>query len=340
MKTKMNKRFMICFAILLSAITIHAQQIETGINIQQVVELGGIKQWIMIRGTDTTNPVLLFLHGGPGFPEMPFAYIDSKELEKHFIVVNWDQRGCGKSASQEILSESINMEQILSDTKELIDYLKTRFNKGKIFLIGHSWGSILGMYTIYNYPDDLYAYIGMGQVINSMDGEMISYQYAFNKAKEANDTISIQKLEKIGLPPYKGYENQSIQRAILAKYGGAFKQISYPDMIKMIYASPHYTQSDKSNFMSSFIQSNNLLEGSIMSINFSNTIKEVKVPVYFFLGRSDYGVPFELVEEYCQFLVAPKKEIIWFENSGHWHNLEEPQKYQEMLINKVLKTAS
>jgi pimeloyl-ACP methyl ester carboxylesterase len=302
------------------------------IDLIEEIFLGGTEQSIMIRGTELKNPILLFLHGGPGFPEMPFSYIDSKELEKNFIVVNWDQRGCGKSAKPEIGSDKISLARILSDARELVKYLKSRFRKERIFLLGHSWGSILGLHIAYKHPRDLYAYIGMGQVVDSDAGERISYMYALKKAQEANDRASISRLEKIGKPPYKGYDDLSVQREILARYGGAFCKMTYRDLSGMIFASPDYTQAEKKNFFPGFIKIHNMLWREVTRVNLFDSIRELKVPVYFFTGRHDYGCPFELVEMYCMAIKAPHKEMVWFENSGHWPNLEEPALFQNRLI--------
>jgi len=320
------------FFIISNSLTAREAIAAQAIDIQEKIILGGVKQAIMIRGADASNPVLLFLHGGPGFPEMPFAHIDSEDLEKNFIVVNWDQRGCGKSVHPEIAIETVTLEQILSDANELVEYLKMRFQKKKLFLIGHSWGSILGIYSAYHHPENFHAYIGMGQVANSRRGEEISYQFALDKARAANDSASIKKLKGIGHPPFENYEQQSVQRMVLAKHGGVFARITYQDVMNGIMASPDYTQAEKASFMNAFIQVNNHLWRQVMTINFFDTVKELKIPVFFFLGRHDYNCPFEIAEKYLAGVRAPVKDIVWFENSGHWPNLEEPALYQEKLI--------
>ena len=335
----MKKIFVTTCLVLASAMAFYAQQNPKEIDLQQEVKLGGVKQWIQVRGADSANPLLLFLHGGPGFPEMPFSYFDSKELEKHFIVVNWDQRGCGKSYFPDFPEETLTLEQILSDTKELVTLLKNNYSKDKIFLVGHSWGSILGIYTLANNPDDFYAYVGMGQVINSSEGELISYQYALSKAKEALDTVSVNQLKSIGSPPYEGYQSTSIQRNILGKYHGVFGgELTYPGIIGIINHSPDYTQKDKQNILPVFIQVSNQMWEQVTSVDLTG-IKKIDVPIYFFLGKHDYSVPFELAECFMNKLKAPYKEIVWFQNSGHYPNLEEPEKYQDVLINKVLKNS-
>jgi pimeloyl-ACP methyl ester carboxylesterase len=333
--------FLIIIFNLCTHVLFHLQAHENNgrkINLLEEIIIGNTKQWILIRGEDTENPILLFLHGGPGFPQIPFTHIDSHRLEKHFIVVNWDQRGAGKSFNEAIPKETMNIEQFLSDTHELIQLLKTRFSKDKLFLIGHSWGSILGMYTAFRYPNDLYTFIGMGQVVNIKKSELISYHYTLEKAKETNDSDAIEILTKIGSPPYDGgYQSLSAQRNLLAKYGGSFRKISYQDLGRYWSTSPYYSEIDKSNLMRAFVYTQNIMWDTLMKINLATDIQNLQIPVYFFTGRYDYQTAFELLEEYFKVLEAPYKEIIWFENSGHVPNLDEPEVYQNKLINVVLK---
>jgi pimeloyl-ACP methyl ester carboxylesterase len=311
---------------------------QKGIDALEEVTLGGAKQWILIRGEDITNPILLFLHGGPGFCEMPHTHIDSARLEKHFVVVNWDQRGAGKSYDPNIPKETMNIEQFLSDAHELIQMLRERFSKDKIFLIGHSWGSVLGLYTAYRHPGYLHAYIGMGQLVNAKEGEMISYQYTVEKAKEAGDEKAIKSLEKIGPPPYEaGYQSLFTQRMLLARYGGSMRNLSFTEFVKIRESSPYYTKADNASFMKAFMQSISLMWDELMAVNFFEDVPEVQIPVYFFTGKCDYQVPFEVLERYFAVLKAPHKEIVWFENSCHTPNLSDPETYQDRLINLVLK---
>ncbi|MFW9939384.1 MAG: alpha/beta fold hydrolase, partial [Candidatus Thorarchaeota archaeon] len=168
----------------------------------EFVKLGEIDQWILIRSHNLDNPLLLLLHGGPGSADSPLAYKFQSELEEHFIVVNYDQRGAGKSYSKKIPKESMNVEQFVSDTYNLINLLKKRFNKEKIYLVGHSWGSMLGTLLVQRYPELFYAYIGVGQVVNIIDNEIFSFQFTFKEAKKRDNKRAIKQLEKIR--PYSG----------------------------------------------------------------------------------------------------------------------------------------
>ena len=329
----------VAFLILVCCFSINSQeQSQKSINSLEEVTLGDVKQWILIRGEDVTNPIFLFLHGGPGFANMPFAHIDSPRLEKHFVVVHWDQRGAGKSFDQNIPKETMNLEQFLSDTHELINLLRKRFSKDKIFLLGYSWGSILGLYTVHRHPEYIHTYVGMGQVANMNEGEMVSYNYTLKRAQEAGDEQSVKILERIGTPPYAGgFQSLGTQRALLMRYGGSSRNITFNDLEKFRSASPYYTEDDNKNFMRAFMYTQYLMRGEMMEVDFFKDVLEVKVPVYFFTGRFDYQVPYEVLERYFKVLKAPHKEIVWFEDSAHFITLDEPEVYQDRLINLVLK---
>ena len=166
----------------------------------EYVELGGFRQWICVRGESVDRPLLLILHGGPGDAEvLPFRRYDAG-LEKDFIVVNWDQRGAGKSYSPSIPADSMTIEQILSDAHELVGYLKKSFGKEKIYLLGHSWGTLLGALLASRYPEDFHAYIGMGQWVSMGDNERLCYEFTLSEAQRRGDRKAIALLERIGTP--------------------------------------------------------------------------------------------------------------------------------------------
>ncbi len=301
------------------------------------VEIGGIKQYILIRGHDISNPLLLLLHGGPGTAEIVLAHRFDRELEEHFIIVNWDQRGSGKSFSRKIPKETMKVEQFISDTLELVLMLKERFNKEKIFLVGHSWGSQLGSLVVHRFPEHFYAYIGIGQVVNLYDNEKISYQFTLNEAKKRNNKKAIKVLE--ALQPYTGIEFKKLrkQRKWLNKFGGAAHAFKNQfTLVKMGFSAPEYSLRDFFKFIRGMLFSLKSMWADLFKYDLSEIIQEYKVPVYFFIGKYDYNTPFELSEKFFQKVKAPKKEYIWFENSAHMPNFEENKKYTELLINKVL----
>ncbi len=297
------------------------------------MEIGGIRQLVVIRGEDINNPVLLMLHGGPGSPQMPLNILYNKELEKDFIVVNWDQRGAGGSYSKDILIETITIEQMVEDTRELSTYLIERFQKDKIFILGHSWGSYLGMRVIHKHPELYTAYIGIGQVADQVRSEQMSYNYVLGEAKRENNKKAIKELEEIGFPGDDGYKNMwkslMIERKWVMNYGGAAYGKKKMDLFKMIiwpvFTSREYTVKDKFNYVKGMNLTQNLLFGPMMKQPLTEYAKEVKVPIYILQGKHDYQTCFDVAKGYFDSLQAPQKKFIEFSKSSHMlpYNLEK-----------------
>ncbi|MBI4832317.1 MAG: alpha/beta hydrolase [Candidatus Lindowbacteria bacterium] len=313
-----------------------------GIESLEQVTLGGVKQWILIRGWAKSNPVLLHLHGGPGAPDMALARHFDGELVKHFTVVHWDQRGAGKSYSRGIPIESMNVEQFVSDTLDLTELLTKRFNAPKILVLGHSWGTEIGSLAVARRPDLFYAFVGIGQVVNGDEGERISYDYVVGKARASGNEKALRELEEIGPPPYSTHDKLLTQRKWLDRFGGvSHTGVGMGQLTRIGLTSPDYSLLDGINFFRGQAFSSNVWENMSKSGYHTNLFQEVpriEVPVYFLVGRYDYNTPFELTERYYQQLEAPRgKQLIWFENSGHFIPYEEPEKYRDVLISKVLK---
>ncbi|MED3801717.1 alpha/beta hydrolase [Lysinibacillus xylanilyticus] len=308
---------------------------KLGINSVEKVVIGEIEQLVSLRSKNTNNPILLFLHGGPGTAQIAFSRKSQKKLEEFFIVVNWDQRGAGGSFSTSLKMEDLNIERFVLDTEELTTYLLDRFNQKKIFLVGHSWGSIIGLKFSSRRPDLIEAYIGIGQVVDMKRGEKLSYKFTLAEAIRRNNEKAITQLKAIGEPPYKKVNDGGIQRKWLSKFNGStyngslfgiiFKNISMKDIksLKII------------KFIKGSILSLNSLEDEMNTVNFLEEIPEINVPVYFCCGRMDYTVPSELVEEYYVKLSAPHKKIVWFEKSAHLPNFEEVEKFSNLCISLV-----
>lgn len=306
----------------------------------QKVKLGGLDQFIMVRGKNVSNPILLFLHGGPGYPQISFARKYQQKLEENFVVVNWDQRGAGMSYSHNIPKDSMNRKQFIKDTKELIDYLCTKYQKEKIYLVGHSWGTELGMYVINEYPEKIAAFISIGQVVDGTENETISYDYVLEIARKNNDKKALDDLIKIGRPPYKNtVGSTATQRRWLSKYGGVERKVNtLNDIILGSIFSPEYTGVDGIKFALGSKFTADTMWGHNLDLNFIKDIPEVKVPIYFCAGRYDYNTPSELIEKYYNQITAPDKELIWFEESAHFPHFEEAEKFAELTIHVKKKT--
>jgi proline iminopeptidase len=310
-------------------------------SVPQYVTIGGIQQAILVRGVDTTHPILLMLHGGPGFTEMALFSTYNKDLEKQFIVVNYDQRGSGLSYAPGIPDSTINIQQYVNDAHELVTWLKKRYNKEKIFVLGHSWGTTLGVKLVEQFPNDFYAYIGVAQVVDMEENEKQTLQFTLDTAIAENNKEAIAQLKDIQTryPPNGKVTMPDLfkQRYWLEHYGGTvYKEQNYGKIFSRISQSinPLYDTA-RSAAGGQFVLIN--LADELMEVDLTKTTTKLQVPVYFLLGRHDYTTPFKIAEDYFNLLQAPYKEIIWFENSAHMIPFEEPEKFNEVIMNKVRK---
>ncbi|KYC45470.1 MAG: short chain dehydrogenase [Candidatus Methanofastidiosum methylothiophilum] len=197
--------------------------LENSVTMLEKIEIGGMEQWILIRGNDISNPVLLWLHGGPGASQMSVSQYFNGDLEKDFIVVHWDQRGAGKSNPSNFNEKTMTIEQYVSDTHELTIYLKNKFGKEKIYLLGHSWGALLGIETVKNYPEDYYAYIGVSQpVSNDIISQSISYEWLSQQMLAKGNQKELKKLKDLGEIPYIDHDNYVKFANMVSSYGGVW----------------------------------------------------------------------------------------------------------------------
>jgi pimeloyl-ACP methyl ester carboxylesterase len=311
-----------------------------GVESLEKVTLGGVDQWLLIRGWDRSNPVLLHLHGGPGSADISIARFFDTELIRHFTVVHWDQRGAGKSFSPDIPPESMTREQFVEDIRELAELLIKRFEVSRIYLVGHSWGSEIGALAASRYPELFHAYVGVGQVVEGTEDEQISYRFVIDQARETGNQQAIRELERIGPPPYDGVSELLVQRKWLERFGGVSRseETTMRALIKRALSSPDYSLCDAVRFFRGQSFSSAQLWNEGLETNLFEQVPRIDVPVYFFTGRHDYNTPFELAERYYRTLDAPRgKHLIWFENAAHMLPYEVPDEYADALIHRVLK---
>ncbi len=296
------------------------------------VKIGGVEQTILVRGKDKNNPVVLFLHGGPGAPDMAMIRYYNEALEDQFTVVSWDQRGCGKSKFED--ASLMNINRFVEDAHELTGLLKERFKQNKILLVGHSWGSVLGLKLIDQYPNDYFAYVGIGQVVNLAASEKISYDF-LKEAATKDETLQ-EALAAIPAPVNGRYEGGTStllkQRELLLKAGGVMK--AHKDYTPMVDA---YMKTREVGLLELFAMNkhfkfsvDNLWE-ELTNINFAESIKSVKVPTYFLVGEQDYITHKSVSKSYYEQLEAPIKEFIEISECGHFPYIEKNKLFQKYL---------
>jgi pimeloyl-ACP methyl ester carboxylesterase len=293
------------------------------------VVLNDCPQRILVQSNDViNNPILLYLHGGPGSSMLMYSHLYSEKLKEHFIFVNWDQRGTAFSFHEGMDASKISEDQIRDDALELIKYLTKTFHKKKVYLIGHSFGSAIGLQLVANHPEYFQAYIGVGQVSTDWKRSVaITYSWLHETLEKENDLEGLKRIEKDEFPNID----------LVTKYGGHHRLSIDLDSLKK--TSPYYYEgylevAEKGRKFSE----ENVGKNPNPKRIFNKSIFEINVPLYFFEGVYDHVIACapELVTEYCEKVKAPKKEIIWFENSAHLINIEEPVRFQDELI-KIMK---
>jgi pimeloyl-ACP methyl ester carboxylesterase len=304
--------------------------VTQGLAELEVMRLGGDDQWISIRARDRSAPILLFLHGGPGDAAIPLNRHFLAGLESDFIVVNWDQRGAGKSYTAGA-PEKMHVEQFVTDTAELSRYLLKRFHKEKMYLMGHSWGTLLGVLAATRYPELYYAYGGIGQFVEGRENEEVGHAYALERARETGNVQALGELTAMGdyPPPVDAstswFEQLRVNRKWISFFGGALAEKTGFESLAGVYlGAPEYTFTDIVNYMRGETESTRCLWPEIMTYDLRRDAPRFEIPVFLFIGRHDYTTPWELSAQYFALLQAPQKRLFWFDRSAHCPNFEEP----------------
>jgi proline iminopeptidase len=310
-----------------------------GIERTQAVRIGGIDQWITVRGTDRRNPVLLMIHGGPGYVAMPTSWYFQRGWEDYFTVVQWDQRGAGKTYAANdpaLVAPTMNRRQMIQDAEEMVRWLRTEFGKKRIFVLGHSWGSMLGIELAHRRPEWLHAYIGMGQITDAPESERRGLRFALDAARRDKNEQAITELESLGSygAPGRAVTLSDIytQRKWLGHYGGAvFGRKNFKHEGAAAKLAPEYTDADLRTMWKANDYSSEHLLVEVVGLDYSDYTR-FNCPIILFNGRHDYNVSASAAAEWYAKVKAPAKAIVWFENSAHEMFNEEPGK---MLVSLV-----
>lgn len=309
-------------------------QVPGSIASLEPIELGGITQWLLIRGRRRSLPLLLWLHGGPGGAQIGWARAFQRELEEHFVVVNWDQRGAGLSYSTKVPADSLTLEQYTQDTIDLANHLRERFAMPRIFLVGHSWGSVLGLLATQQSPECFQVFVGVGQIVHQDESARLAWQWAIQTAQERGDRKAIQQLEQLGSPPYPdGTHSMKQLNRWTDRFRGQWHNAPVNQaMSKPFLLSTEYALLDKIRYFRGVAFSQRQAREKMTSINLVERIPKIEIPVYFCIGRHDHVASPILAQQYFDRLAAPRKTWIWFENSAHYPPFEEPEAFVNVLV--------
>ncbi len=299
------------------------------------LRLGGFDQWVMIRGQSIDNPVLILLHGGPGFAEMRLFRHFNAVLEQSFTVVYWVQRGTDKSFDRKIPKDSMTVEQFIADLNELVDATRKRFSKDKVTLYGHSWGSALGVLYAARFPEKIAAYVGAGQIGDWLASEDLCYEFTLAEAERRRNRKALRDLRAIGPPPHAA-EKVMVQCKWLTRFVGFVRGMSMWRFSQIIIGGPESSLWDLPNIFHGTLFSTYAMWDEVSALNLVRAAPALAMPVFFFVGRHDRVIAPETSVAYFDALRAPSKQLIWFEESAHEPPFEEPAKFNAAMANLVL----
>ncbi|MFZ7095125.1 alpha/beta fold hydrolase [Luteimonas dalianensis] len=313
-----------------------------GVQETYPARIGGIDQWISIRGQDRANPVILFVHGGPATPTIPSLWQFQRPLEDYFTMVNYDQRGAGKTYAAndpDAVSDTIHVQQFVADLIEVAEHTRDKLGKDKLVLMAHSWGTIPAMHAARQRPDLFHAYVGIGQVINVRDNERLSIAWGLEQARRHGNAEAVAEIESI--MPYPGDEPITRERIVTARkwpqhYGGmaAFRDETNLWFYGAARLSPDYDADDRAALNAGSLFTLGRVLDEFVQVDF-NPVREFPVPVVMFMGRHDYTTPSQLTAEWLQRVEAPYKQAVWFERSAHMPPWEEPGRFLVSLLEHV-----
>jgi len=303
------------------------------------VTLNGSRQWISIRGHDISKPVLLFLAGGPGGSQLTTERFALGGLEEHFVVLNWEQPGAGKSFDA-VDRATLTPDRYIEDAHALVLLLKERFKQEKVYVLGESWGSALGVWLVQRYPEDFHAFIGTGQMVAFLENDLMCYEFALDWARQRGDTAKVEALTQQGPPPYYGPGTAWKEAAYLTD---TFAYMNQNPAIRdngfntwRDLAAPEYGLYDKVSWFRGVLETLDVVYPQLWEVDFRQQAPKLDVPVFFLIGRHDINAPTVLTEQYYAVLEAPHKEIVWFEHSGHNPWVSESARFVEVMVDTVL----
>ena len=316
---------------------------EAGIDLMETVQIGGIDQALYFRGENRENPVILFIHGGPGSPMMPFLHCFQYDWESKFTVVQWDQRQAGKTYwanDPDEVIKTLSLQRMVDDAWEVTQYIQQKLNCEKIVVLGHSWGTILGSRLVLEHPETFTAYISVGQVVDMRESARLALDATLIAAKEANATDDIQFLESC----YSWLDDAYDQEYMLkfaelshcsVRYG--FMNDTSWQMVLMSLGSPYYTLSDVYYYMTDTLAANEPLVRYVFDeYNAYDSLGlEYQVPVFCIMGAADYQTSVVLAREYFDAINAPVKAYYEIPKAQHMLMLDNPTMFNHYLLDIV-----
>jgi pimeloyl-ACP methyl ester carboxylesterase len=289
-----------------------------GVDEARYVTAGGIEQWITIRGVDRRNPVLLFLHGGPGDATNPWGYAAFRSWLKAFTVVQWDQRGAGRTLGKNgpPPAATMTLARMTQDGIEIAEFLCKTLQKDRIVVVGHSFGSILGVFMVKARPDLFYAFVGTGQVADPARNYSVAYNELLKHAEARGEQTATRELTEVGPPPYSDGRGYAIQRKWANLFEGADAFLA--TMFGLALSAPNYALKDVNDWVEGQNVSGRYLVPQTSALDSKALAGEFAVPVFVMQGAEDFTTPTSLAREFVNSIQAPQKAFITIQGGGHF----------------------
>ncbi|MBY7142621.1 alpha/beta hydrolase [Virgibacillus sp. NKC19-3] len=310
---------------------------------KEYIEINGVEQGIIIESLNQNKPLLLFLHGGPGFPAYPVNKAHGLKLEQYFDVCYWDQRGTGMSYDAEEAKKGLTVEQLVNDTIEVTNYLRNKYIRDKVFILGHSWGSYLGSLVVQKSPELFYAYIGIGQIGSHLESEREAYQFILKTAMDKNDKRAIKRMRNVTFDEnyYQNRAYGAIRAKFTEKYGGGFKREGYAnsERLRHVFSCPNYTLKERINSFKGAILGWQSLGHVMATADLVELVPKLQLPVFILQGRHDYQTTYTQAKRFYESVEAPLKKMYTFENSSHTPFIEEQALFYKIIQDDILPVA-
>ncbi|MBX3348728.1 MAG: alpha/beta hydrolase [Nitrospira sp.] len=303
----------------------------------EYLPVDGAQLFLQTRGEHRGAPVLLWLHGGPGGAERPLFRYFNGELERHFVVVYWDQRGAGRSFDSDADPHQLTVARHLADLGAVVDHLRQTLGQNKIILVGHSWGSMLGLLYSQQHPEKVSAYIGVAQIVSWLKTQHTAHEFASFAATAQQDDAILTRLRTLGPPPYSTSDQQMAMESVIDKYGGSFHQKPCQFcVILRAMVTGLVTPWELISIHRGIHTSVDTMTLELLARDLEREVTRVEVPVVFLLGRHDRITESMVAAGYLERLSAPCKRLIWFEESAHNIPFEEPDHFNKAIIDTLL----
>lgn len=304
-----------------------------GIDEYFSININGHDQWLRIRGENAENPIILYVHGGPGGSQVPSYRYFQLGWEQSYTMVHWEQRGAGRSYCNNLKIATLTVTQLVADTLSVIDYLSKRFGRRDIVLLGHSWGTFLGIHVLQTKPSAISSYVGVGQIANQVRSEQRMYEFALSNAVSQGDETNAALLKKLQGYPLKhnSHRHVAFVRQMASRYG--FLGSNATDVARTynrLMETPEYGLVDVYRFLKGTLVSSATLGRAMFTNSETQPIElplEFELPIFFVSGRRDHFTPTDLADGYLESIKAPAKKHVVFENCGHYPNEDEPERF-------------